>query len=70
MSGCTLCGDGFFIKSVTVRYGVIRYEEGIGKIRVDLSDILRPPKYCPYCGKRLDRQGKPCEVKAEKEAEK
>lgn len=68
MSACQFCDGRYFIKSVTVRYSMIGYAEEIGKIRVDFSDTLKPPKYCPECGKRLDGQGKPCGVKAEKEA--
>lgn len=52
--GCEFCGGRNFITSVTVRHSVVGYDDFLGKVKVNYTDTLKPPKYCPECGRRLE----------------
>ena len=51
---CEYCGGGHFITSVTVRSSMVGYDDYLGKVKVNYTDTLKPPKFCPECGRRLE----------------
>lgn len=58
MRECEFCGSGHFITSVTVRSSVVGVDDVLGKVRVNYTDTLKPPKYCPNCGRKLIEEKK------------
>lgn len=54
---CPFCGGGYSITSVTVRYCKVGYDDILGKVKLSLTDTLKPPKYCPECGRCMEQKG-------------
>lgn len=55
---CPFCEGQYFITSVTVRYSIIGYDDVLGKVKANYTDTLKPPNYCPECGRELtDKEG-------------
>lgn len=55
---CDICGRGYEIFSVTVRYGRVGYDDILGKVKLNFTDTLKPPAYCPQCGRALKEMEK------------
>lgn len=55
---CEFCGGRHIITSVTVRHSMVGYDDVLGKVKVNFTETLKPPKHCPECGRKLSEAPK------------